>query len=69
MNELTATIHNLETGQVEIRPLSDAEIKQLEIDKKAIIEMEKAKAKAEKDKAILLEKLGITEDEAKLLLS
>lgn len=69
MNELTATIHNLETGQVEIRPLSDAEIKQLEIDKKAIIEMEKAKAKAEKDKAILLEKLGITEEEAKLLLS
>lgn len=64
----TATIHNVETGEIEIRPLTDAEIAQLEKDKLDAQAAAEAKAQVNAAKAALLEKLGITEEEAKLLL-
>jgi hypothetical protein len=62
-------IHNVETGEILEREMNADELLQREADEIAQAE---AKAKAEFDKtakAALLEKLGITQDEAKLLLS
>lgn len=69
MNELTITEHNVETGEVIIRPLTDEEIQKMESEK---IESERLRQEAETKKAVkavLLQRLGITEEEAKLLLS
>ena len=64
---------NCETGVESIIELTDAEIAQLEADKaEAAARQHEAEAKAVADaeaKAALLAKLGITEDEAKLLLA
>jgi hypothetical protein len=72
MNEFKME-HNIETGEIIEIPLTDKEIKELEeLRAKAAKEQaafEAAKAKAETDKAALLARLGLTEDEAKLLLS
>lgn len=61
-------IHNVETGEVIEREMNEQELEQFEIDKAEA----KAKAESEADKAVeksaLLAKLGITEDEARLLL-
>ncbi len=60
--------YNCETGQEIIRDATDAEIAQMELD---AIEYAaaKAEAKAKADKrAELLSKLGITEEEARILL-
>jgi hypothetical protein len=69
----TAIEVNCATGEVTERPLTAEELAQREIDAQAAAE---AKAQEEADKAAketakaeLLTKLGITEDEAKLLLS
>ena len=62
-------IHNAETDEVIDREMTAAEVKQYEIGQAAQFAKEaeiEAKAIA---KSVLLEKLGITEDEAKLLLS
>ena len=59
-------IHNAETDEVIDREMTDAEFAQYEAEKAAIDEAAAAKAEA---KAALLDKLGITEDEAKLLLA
>lgn len=62
---------NIQTGEETIveREISGEELSKLEADK-ALAEAEVlAKAEAESAKAALLEKLGITEEEAKLLLS
>ena len=69
----TKIIINCETKEEQILELTDEEIAQLEADRKAY-EAEKAKQEAEaakraEAKSALLEKLGITEDEAKLLLA
>ncbi len=61
--------HNVETGEVIERDATAAELKQAEIDAKVAADKlaaEEAKAEA---KAALLQRLGITEDEAKLLLA
>ena len=66
---MLTVIHNVETGEVIEREMNAEELEQWEADKaKAKAEAE-AKAEVEAAKAALLEKLGITEDEAKLLLS
>lgn len=69
MSKPTLKFVNAETGEETEREMTDAEFKQWETDKKAAL----AKAQAEEDavaaKAALLEKLGITADEAKLLLA
>ena len=63
------TIHNVETGEIFERDLTADEIAQIAIDKAEEVQL-KAKAEAKATaKAALLQKLGITEDEAKLLLS
>lgn len=68
MTEEIIVEHNCTTGEVEIREMTANEILWLEQARTIpeLSEEELAKATA---KADLLEKLGITEDEAKLLLS
>ena len=68
MTKLMTRIHNTETNEIIDREMNADEIKQFEINK---ITAEKDKAKAETKalaKSALLVKLGITEDEANLLL-
>lgn len=68
MNNPIIKIHNIETDEIIEREMNEEELKQFEIDKAvaiARVEIEAAKAA---EKAALLSKLGITEDEAKLLL-
>jgi hypothetical protein len=68
MTNPTVTIHNVETGEIIERPMTAAEKATFEADAKAYADKEAAKVQAEADKAALLNKLGITADEAKLLL-
>ena len=61
-------IHNAETNEVIDREMTDAEFKIYD-DEKAELARESAELIAkEKEKSALLAKLGITADEAKLLL-
>jgi hypothetical protein len=60
---------NCETGEVIERDLTPAEIAQRKIDADYVITRAKEIAEAEAAKAALLVKLGITADEAKLLVS
>jgi hypothetical protein len=65
----TIKIHNAETGEVIERDMTEDELAQWEADK-----AESAQRRAEVEakaaqKAALLDRLGITEDEAKLLLA
>lgn len=62
-------IVNAETGEEIIRDMNAEELAQLEADKAVAVAAAEAKVKAEADKAALLAQLGITEDQAKLLLS
>lgn len=69
MSKPTVTFHNTATGEIETREMNAAELVEHtamkeRYEKLAIEAQEKAEAKA-----ALLDKLGITEDEAKLLLS
>jgi hypothetical protein len=61
-------IHDLETNEVIDREMNDAEFAQYEADKAAYELAAEAKAKAEADKAALLARLGLTEDELKTIL-
>jgi hypothetical protein len=66
--EKTITEINCSTGEEITRPLTEDELAQLELDKAELAAKEtEAEAKAQA-KANLLAKLGITADEAKLLL-
>ena len=61
--------HNVSTGEITQRELNAAELAQNELDK---LEADARKAEAQataEAKAELLERLGITADEAKLLLA
>ena len=70
---LTKIVVDCSTGAVEELPLTAEEIAQREADAQAAAakshEEEVAAAEAAAKKAALLAKLGITEDEAKLLLA
>jgi hypothetical protein len=61
-------IHNVETGQVEIRDFNDKELAEAEAQKAADNQVEQASITKEAARQALLDKLGITADEAKLLL-
>jgi hypothetical protein len=62
-------IHNIETNEVIDREMNDAEFAQYEIDQAAhLAKQAEAEAKATA-KATLLAQLGITAEQAKLLLS
>jgi hypothetical protein len=66
---MTKLIINCETNEITERELTTAELKQQEKDEKLVnARLAEIQAKAEA-KAALLVKLGITEDEAKLLLA
>ena len=61
--------HNCETGEITLRDLTAEELEQREKDAADFVAQKaEAEAKAEA-KATLLDRLGITADEAKLLLS
>lgn len=61
-------IHNIETNEIIEREMNDAEFAQYEADKEAEAQYKaEAEAKAAARQA-LLNKLGITEEEARLLL-
>jgi len=60
---------NLETGETTIRPYTDDEIAEMKKGEAAAAERTKVAQAKEAAKAALLEKLGITAEEAALLLS
>lgn len=62
-------IHNVETGEVIEREMNADELAQLQIDQAAAEATAEATTIIATQKAELLAKLGITQDEAKLLLS
>jgi hypothetical protein len=68
MTKQMIKIHNVSTGEVIERQMNAAELAQLEIDKLANDAIKAEDAKAAADKAALLAKLGISADEAKLLI-
>lgn len=61
-------IHDIETNEVIDREMTDAEFEAFKLDKAAIAKSEQDKASKLAARESLLERLGITEDEAKLLL-
>ena len=61
-------IINVETGEEIIRDANAEELAQMEADKVVAIAAAEAKAKAEADKAALLARLGLTEDELQTIL-
>jgi FixJ family two-component response regulator len=65
---LEIKIHNAETGEIITRPLNEDELAQSVKDTADWNAAEAAKAQKAADKAALLAQLGITEEQAKLLL-
>ena len=65
---LEITIHNVETGEIITRPLNAEELAQREIDQANAVAQAEAAAQKAADRAALLAQLGITEEQAKLLL-
>lgn len=61
-------IHNVETGEITEREMTAEEIAQREADEAAALAEKEAQAAALAKRQALLDKLGITEEEAKLLL-
>ena len=61
-------IHNIETDEVIDREMNDDEFARYQEDQAQQKAAEAAKAKAEADKAALLARLGLTEDELKTIL-
>lgn len=62
------TIHNLETGETLTREKTSEELAQAEKDQLAYQTKKQAESKAEAARQALLDKLGITAEEAQLLL-
>ena len=69
MAKVMVRIHDIETGEVIDREATTAELAQMAADAEARQAAEAAKESQEASKQALLERLGITADEAKLLLS
>lgn len=65
----TVVTHNIETGEITQRDMTTEELAEFESNKIAAEAKVQLKAEAAVAKAALLAKLGITEEEAKLLLS
>jgi hypothetical protein len=68
MSRPIVIIHNAETGEIVEREMNNDELAQWEADKAATAAQAQAAAEAAAARAALLSKLGITEEEAKLLL-
>jgi hypothetical protein len=69
MTNPTIRIHNAETDEVVDRPMTAEEFAEYKIEVKATDEIRAERLAKETAKAALLERLGITADEAALLLS
>lgn len=69
MSNPTIRIHDLSTNEVIDREMNADEFAQWEADQLAQANQEAAEAQKAADKTALLTKLGISNDEAKLLLS
>lgn len=69
MTKPMVRFHNTETDEVIDREMTDAEYEQYEAELKAYADAKEARQIAKSQKAALLERLGITEAEAQLLLS
>lgn len=66
--EFIKIIHNLETGEIIEREMTPEEVAQRELDE-AEAEAEKVERLAKEEQRLaLLDRLGLTEDEAKLIL-
>jgi hypothetical protein len=61
-------IHNVVTDEIIDREMNDAEFAQWQADQEVFKAANETKAKAEADKAALLARLGLTEDELKTIL-
>lgn len=61
-------IHNVETDEIIDREMNDAEFAQYEADQIAEAERVAAEVAKAAQKQLLLDRLGITQDEAQLLL-
>jgi hypothetical protein len=68
MTNPTIKIHNVETDEVIEREMTAEEFAKWEADQAAEATRRAAEAQKAAEKAALLTKLGITEDEARLLL-
>jgi hypothetical protein len=68
MTRPTIRIHDLSTDEVIDREMNDAEFAQYEVDQAEAATQAATEAAKAAEKAALLERLGITADEAKLLL-
>jgi hypothetical protein len=68
MSKLFKIIHNVTTGEIEQVDLTDEEIAVIKADEAAALAQAESEAQRVLDKETLLAKLGITADEAKLLL-
>jgi hypothetical protein len=66
---MTKLIVNCETGETEERELNKAEKDQQKLDEVAAAEYEASMIQKATDRAAVLSQLGITEDQAKLLLA
>jgi hypothetical protein len=62
-------IHNVQTNEIIEREMNAQEFAQYETDQAKAIHEQETKATKAAEKAALLAKLGISDDEAKLLLS
>ena len=69
MTKPMITIHNVETNEVEIREMNAEEFAQWEADQARRAAEIVAEADKEAARQALFAKLGITDDEAKLLIS
>jgi hypothetical protein len=68
-NRPMVRIHNTETNEIIDREMNDAEFAQWEADQATVAIEAAAEAAKAAEKAALLTRLGITADEAKLLLA
>lgn len=68
MSRPLITIHNVETDEIETREMNDTELAAYETEVANVTAEQNAKAQAETDRAALLARLGITAEEAQLLL-
>lgn len=69
MTKLMMTIHDTATGEISEREMNAEEIKDYDDRMKNIASQQKEIEQKLAQRSVLLAKLGITDDEAKLLLS
>lgn len=68
MSRPTIKIHNIETGEIIEREMNNVELAQWEADQAEAQAKTQQEAEAAAKRQALLDKLGITEEEARLLL-